>query len=102
MKDIKFNPKALQSSTGKFLHNLRRNSSVLVFLLFTAVYGFMIIKINTYSNPVIDESAVLEEVKALPVPKLDEEAAQKLQSLNDNSVNVQSLFDQGRTNPFSE
>ncbi len=76
---------------------------VMVFILFAGIYGYMLFKINALANPgPVDESAVLAEVKTLPVPKIDEQAANKLLTLKDNSVSVQTLFEQSRTNPFEE
>jgi hypothetical protein len=85
-----------------FGHKLKPYVGVLLFLFFAAIYGFTILRINSYSNPVIDESEVLAETKASPAPRIDKTAAQKLESLKDNSVNVQTLFEEGRTNPFDE
>jgi len=100
MKSPEINLKAIQPAATKTLHSLRKYASVLTFLLFTGIYGYMVFQINSFSNPVVDEAEVLSEAKALPVPRIDEESAKKLQSLEDNSVNVQTLFEQGRTNPF--
>lgn len=75
---------------------------VMIFLLFAAIYGYMVIKINALSNPTIDQSAVMTEVKSLPVPRIDSEAASQLLTLEDNSVSVKTLFEKSRTNPFSE
>ena len=100
MKNADIDLKAIQASAAQALHALRKYANVLIFLVFTGVYGFMIVHINSLSNPTIDESEVLAEAKSLPAPKIDEESAKKLQSLKDNSVNVQTLFEQGRTDPF--
>lgn len=100
MSSPEISVKSLRPALAKMFHLLRRYSSVLIFLLFTGVYGYVILQINSLSNPAVDTSEVLSEAKALPVPKIDEESAQKLQSLEDNSVNVQTLFEQGRTDPF--
>lgn len=102
MKSPEINLKSLKPAVGGLFNKLQKYAAVLIFLLFTGIYGYMILKINTLSNPAIDDSDVIAEVKALPTPKIDESAVKKLQSLEDNSVNVQALFDQGRTNPFNE
>lgn len=86
----------------KGLAHLRPYANVLVFLLFALAYAFVILRINSLSNPKVDESTVTTAVKASPVPHLDQAAAEQLQTLKDNSVNVQTLLDQNRTNPFQE
>jgi hypothetical protein len=35
-----------------------------------------------------------------PSPRIDQDVVSQLQQLQDNSVSVQALFNQGRTNPF--
>jgi hypothetical protein len=102
MKNLTLNTQSLKPALARAAHTFRKYASVLIFLLFTGIYGYMIVEINSLSNPVIDDSAVAAESKALPVPRIDEQSAKKLESLKDNSVNVQTLFDQGRTNPFNE
>ena len=100
MKDLAIkSPLPILAAWGR---KLRPYVGVILFLFFAAVYGYIVLKINSYSNPVIDESDVISEAKASPTPRIDETAAQKLESLKDNSVNVQTLFDESRTNPFQE
>jgi hypothetical protein len=84
------------------LRKVRPYVGVLLFLLFAIIYGYMVLSINKLSNPVIDPVEVTTEAKASPSPRLDAHAAEQLQTLKDNSVNVQTLFEQSRTNPFQE
>jgi len=102
MKSGSINLQSVKRVIGKFMASLKKYSTVLVFLIFTGVYGYLIIQINTLSNPAVEDEAVEAEAKAVPTPRIDEDAAAKLESLKDNSVNVQTLFEQGRTNPFEE
>lgn len=76
--------------------------SVLLFVIFVAgVYGFMSYKIYTLSSPATDTSAVDTQVTSL-TPRIDAETVRQLESLEDNSVNVQTLFDKARKNPFAD
>lgn len=100
MKSPELNLKSAKSAVSRWLHTMRKYAGVIIFLLFTGTYGYLIYQINVLSNPSIDESLVLSESKTVPLPKLDEDAAKKLQSLEDNSVNVQTLFNQSRVDPF--
>ncbi len=99
-KDIKISsPLPMLKGLGA---KLRPYAGVSLFLLLAGIYGFMVVRINALSNPAVDSSTVLTQVKSTPAPRIDAEAAKRLQELKDNSVNVQTLFEQGRTNPFSE
>jgi hypothetical protein len=66
------------------------------------IYSYIILQINTLSNAPLDESQVAAQSKATPTPHIDARAAQQLQTLKDNSVNVQALFEQNRQSPFQE
>ena len=60
--------------------------SLLVFLLFVALlYGFVLLRINSLGNA---------------QTHIDQTVVNQLQSLQDNSVSVQTLFNQARNNPF--
>jgi hypothetical protein len=85
-----------------FVGGLRPYAAVGLFLLFALVYGYLVLQINSLSNPTIDFSEVVAEAKGSPSPRIDTQAAEQLQTLKDNSVNVQTLFDQSRKNPFQE
>lgn len=84
------------------LRKIRPYAGVALFLLLAAVYGFILLRINSLSNPTISDATVQEQAKAKPVQRIDANAAKQLEALKDNSVNVQTLFEQGRTNPFDE
>jgi hypothetical protein len=102
MKNANIDVKSLKTLGLKAIGRLKKYSSVLFFLLFALVYGYMIMKINAFSNAPVDEDEVILQVTSSPSLRIDEDAVQQLQTLKDNSVNVQTLFDQGRTNPFQE
>ncbi|HVV66911.1 MAG TPA: hypothetical protein VHB72_02465 [Candidatus Saccharimonadales bacterium] len=78
-----------------------RRYSFIIFLIFIAcVYGFIIMRINDLNNAQPSPDAVSSQVKADRIPRIDQNVVQQLQSLQDNSVNVQALFNQARNNPF--
>lgn len=101
MKSPDLDVKSLRAGLGGLAKVFGRYASVLLFLLFMGVYSYIVFQINTLSNPAVSDDEIAGQVETLPTPRIDEEAARKLQSLKDNSVNVQTLFEQGRTNPFN-
>jgi hypothetical protein len=100
MKDLKL--KSLLVIGSKAGAAFRRYGGVMFFLLFACVYAFIILRINTLSNVQADQSQAVSQAGATAVPRIDANAAKQLKSLQDNSVNVQTLFEQTRTNPFQE
>lgn len=100
MKDLSF--KSIGPAVAALAKPLRAYLGFFLFLLLALIYAFMVGQINKYSNPVVGEDEVLGELDSLPPLTIDKDAADKLKTLEDNSVNVQTLFREGRTNPFGE
>jgi len=72
----------------------------LFFLLVASLYGFIVWRINVFSNAPASTSE--ESAQTVAQPHIDPATVQKIQNLQDNSVNVQSLFNGARGNPFHE
>jgi hypothetical protein len=92
-----------QLISEKQLRQLRRlgRYKTIFFLAFVAVlYGIVLLHINSLNGQQPSTQAVNSQVKAANVPHIDQSVVQQIQSLQDNSVSVQSLFDQARNNPF--
>lgn len=78
-----------------------RRYSLFAFIVFViGLYGFVLLRINELAGTEPTTEAVSQQVKAAKVPRIDEAVVRQLQSLQDNSVSVQALFDQARSNPF--
>lgn len=77
-----------------------RYAAVMFFVLVAAVYGFVILRINLLSNVQPSQAQIDEQVSSTPVPRIDPKVAEQLEQLQDNSVNVQTLFQEARDNPF--
>ena len=43
-----------------------------------------------------------QKVKTVKLPKIDENAVKNIEQLEDQNIEVQSLFNEARNNPFSE
>ena len=72
----------------------------LFFLAVAALYGFIVWRINAFSNAPASTTVKTPNVAAQP--HIDPATIAKIQSLQDNSVSVQTLFDSARQNPFQE
>lgn len=71
-------------------------------LLLVGVYGFVAYRVVTARSAEPTEADISAKVDAAPTLHVDPNAVSQLQSLQDNSVNVKTLFDQARSNPFQE
>lgn len=94
--------KTLPARLSAVLKPIRRYHVLLFFLLLAVVYGVMLYRINTLSNAQPSGDAVAEQVKTTPQPHIDQSVVKQVETLQDNSVSVKSLFDQARSNPFQE
>jgi hypothetical protein len=97
----KFDINNLKTQSKGFISGVLKYK-VLIFVLFIAlVYGFVWIKINGYNNAQPSTQQVDSQVQAAALPHIDQKVLKQIQSLQDNSVSVQALFNQARNNPFS-
>jgi hypothetical protein len=87
---------------GPFINRVKRYLTFSVVITFLIVYAFLTYRINTLANREPSDDDVLLVLKAIPRPKVDKATVDKIQQLQDQNVEVKSLFDQARNNPFSE
>src|SRR5438045_3083172 len=72
------------------------------FMILLLLYGFVVFRINVLNNKVPSDSDVSAKLQNVGSPHLDQSVKDKIQQLQDNSVEVQSLFNSARNNPFNE
>lgn len=75
-----------------------RYRTILFLVVLSLLYGFIIYRINALTTIRPTSSDITaQETKS---PNIDKATIDNIQKLQDNSVNVQSLFDPSRNNPF--
>ncbi len=80
-----------------------RQYVVVIFVIVVSVlYAFLIVRTNQLAQSEPSDEAVTEKLKATPRPKIDQATANKLEQLEDQNVQVKTLFNNARSNPFSE
>lgn len=93
---------SLLSNVRALAPKLLRFSVIFFVLLLAAVYGFVLMRVQTLSNVQPSDAAVSAQVKLSATPHINPSVVQQMQSLQDNSVSIHALFDQARNNPFQE
>lgn len=76
-----------------------------VFIFVTAMFlilAFFVFRINQYSSVEPSESDFNNKLKTVQRPKIDQSVIDRIQQLKSQNIQVQSLYDQARENPFSE
>jgi hypothetical protein len=100
MKNKDLNIKGLSGSLKQALAKINAYKVFIFFLIVATAYGYILWRINVYSNVPADPAQ--EAAQKSAQPHIDAATVEKIQSLRDNSVSVQSLFDSARQNPFNE
>lgn len=75
---------------------------IIFVVLVVAVYGFLVYRINSLSNAQPSSQATSAQVNPIAGAHIDKATVAQLQQLQDNSVSVQTLFNNARNNPFQE
>jgi hypothetical protein len=83
------------------LKNFIIKNSVIIFIVMVgAIFGFITLRIASYSNIEPSYDQVDERKSSLRAVKLDDSAVQKIELLEDRNISIESLFNNGRANPF--
>jgi hypothetical protein len=94
--------KDLSSKVQPVVAFLKRYTKFIYFIAMLLAATFLVFRINQLSNVQPSDDAITEKLQTVQRPRLDADALQKIQQLQDQNVQVQSLFEQARNNPFSE
>jgi hypothetical protein len=98
MKNIQI----LAEKVTDLLPSVKRYLPILFGALLLGLYGFLLYRVNVLNAAEPSATDISSQSQTAQVPHVDPALAQQLQSLQDNSTSVQSLFDQARDNPFQE
>lgn len=72
------------------------------FVFFIGLCAFLVFQINQFISVQPSESDVTDKLQTITRPHIDKAAADQIQKLQDQNVQVQSIIQQARENPFSE
>lgn len=94
--------KTIPAKLTPLLNNIKEYSGFIIVLVILVSYGFIIWQIRSYVIQSPSEAKVSEEVLKLNLPKVDEQAIQTIEQLEDSNIQVKALFENARQNPFVE
>ena len=98
----KVNIKELKDQFIELLHKVNRYKVISFIVFVLLIYGFIFYRISNLYNQQPSQNTVQAQISPLQKAGVDKQVVSQLKSLRDNSVNVQSLFSQSRSNPFQE
>ncbi len=77
--------------------------TVLIFVLMSlGIFGFLVFRVRTLVSTEPSEAAIEEKIGESKPITIDASAVEKIQKLQATNIEVKSLFDQSRDNPFQE
>lgn len=79
-----------------------RYVNLVVIIIFVLIYSFLLVRINSLAASEPSDEAVAEKLEAVKRPRIDEAAATKMKQLESQNIQVQTLFNEARQNPFAE
>lgn len=99
---MNFDIKTIPAKFTPLLNSIKEYSGFIIVLIVLTAYGFIIWQIRSYVIQSPAEIKVSEEVAKLNLPKVDEQAIQTIEQLEDSNIQVKALFENARQNPFVE
>lgn len=104
MKNINLdlNLKTISKLPKKAAAKLHRYRVVLFIVAAVGVSGYLVYQIGQASQVEPSQDTVNQQLNTVKRLKIDQNAVDKIQQLEDQNVGVQSLFKSARDNPFQE
>jgi hypothetical protein len=81
---------------------VKRFRFLLAFLVFSGMYGYIIMQVNAINTREPSAVQISEKATSAPRTKVDEELVEEITSLEEQNVQVKTIFNEARKNPFSE
>lgn len=94
--------KDLPAKIMPLLDKARSYIGFLVVLLILGAFGFVVVQIRNYATIEPTEDAITEQLQGISSSRIDEDAVEAVRNLEETNVDVKTLFDEARDNPFQE
>lgn len=101
-KDFKFNLNDIKAKANAAMPYVNKHIAFAAIFVVLLTYLLVVWHISTLATAEPSESDLKAAESSSSVPKIDNKAIQQIQSLEQNSAQVQALFNQARNNPFHE
>jgi hypothetical protein len=79
---------------------LVRYAVVIFIVCVVGIFSFMTLQISRYSDAEPTLAQIQDKEDSFRSVKLNDQAVNKIKQLQSQNVNIESLFDNGRANPF--
>lgn len=99
---MNFELKDLSTKIAPFAGKLKKYMVFLFVVFVLLLISFLVFRVNQYSKRQPSELDVTEKLQAIPRPRVDEDVVTRIQNLRDQNIQVKTLFQEARNNPFAE
>ena len=94
--------KVIFSRLPTLINKLKKYSLFIAMFTVVGAYGFLLFQIRTFANKQPSAGNVQAKLQGLNTPTVDQALVEKIQKLEETHVEIKTLFDQARDNPFQE
>lgn len=97
--------KYIEIITNKFrpiINVIKRYRITLFAICFLGIYTFLVVQINVLSSREPDPAAVSSQQQTTKRLTIDQGSIDRILELEEQNIDVRSLFEQARQNPFNE
>ncbi|HZP55329.1 MAG TPA: hypothetical protein VFB03_00995 [Candidatus Saccharimonadales bacterium] len=101
-KNINLDLKSLLPKIKKFELKASKHIPFVAIVAALLVYIFVVWQIRGLVNAEPTQDAEDQALTSTKIPKIDQKAIEQIQSLENNSPEIHSLFNSARNNPFNE
>lgn len=81
---------------------IKRFRFIFAFVIFSIMYSHILIRVNTINGEQPSEKKIQDQTMTAPRTQVDPKLVQKIISLEEQNVQIKTLFNQARNNPFAE
>lgn len=99
---MKLKIQQLTKLTGPVKSIAEKYSTILIIFVVLTLFGFVFYRIGYFNTLEPSEASIEEKLLTVQRPKIDKTIVEKLEDLEAQNIQVQSLFNQARENPFRE
>ena len=99
---MKLELKIIPKKAREILRKYKKYASFVFIIAILGLYTFLVFQISKLTLADPTNTAVEQKVQSAGRIRIDQDSINKIQQLEDQSVNVQSLFESARDNPFQD
>lgn len=81
---------------------VKKHAVVISVALFALLAGYILLLTNQLTTRIPDQTSVDTELSSVSRPKIEKTVVETILGLEDRNVEVKSIFQEARDNPFSE